>query len=176
MTSTDGAIRLRRGVGARLAGGAVPFLQTVLTLGVVVWVAMIGMVVGLADAGVNEVLAAAAPGLPVVVLWLVGVTARAQVDDGGLRWRYYRSCAVGWADVERVLLESRLVGAAAGEPVVRVVVGGHRRLVSPASQCRWPALIEFGIAVADRAAAHGVEVVVDRRDGRWDPVLDRPVR
>jgi hypothetical protein len=174
--STQGPVRLRRGLGARLAGGNVPLLQTLLTLGLVVWVALLAITTFVVHPGLGAALRAAGPGLVVVALWLVGATAWAEVNDDGIRWRYYSTRTLPWSDVERVELGSRRVGAQAGEPVVRIQARGRRSLVTPASQCRRPALIEFGNAVADQAAAHGIEVAVDRHDHRWDAVADRPAR
>src|SRR6266545_2408604 len=130
-------VRLRRPVRARLFSGP---LQTLLTLNAIVTVGLLGLAIaGKIDFTdwaqyLFEALLAA--------LWLPGVTAWAEVDDAGLRWRYWMKCDLAWRDVARVALGQRAIaqygpGPDLSQPAIIVRSKGDDEFVRPAAACGW---------------------------------------
>jgi hypothetical protein len=165
-----GVTRLRRSPYARLFAGCV--FQPLLTMGMAI---LLVTLVGLAwFGGFGAVLSGAAPGLPWVAAWLVGVTAHAEVDEAGVRWRYYRTGTLGWADVERVRLGVLIPSGGWGpQAAMWVRVGSRDHVIAPALGCSRKARVAFGQALVAQARAHKVRVEIPRNDPRWSDVARR---
>jgi hypothetical protein len=146
-------VRLRRPVRARLFSGP---LQTLLTLNAIVTVGLLGLAIA-GKIDFNDWAQYLFEAL-LVALWLPGVTAWAEVDDAGLRWRYWMKCDLAWRDVARVALGQRAIaqygpGPDLSQPAIIVRSKGDDEFVRPAAACG-RGRKEFGTAVLRFAAAH----------------------
>jgi hypothetical protein len=96
--------------------------------------------------------------LAAFALWLRGVTAWAEVDDAGVRWRYWMKYDYAWHEVTRIALGQRVVsqvgpGPDVSQPAILVRTRGDEDFIRPAASC-WRHRKEFGTAVVRFAAAH----------------------
>ena len=157
--------RLRRSPAGRLFAGSPA--QWVLTVVLLLDIALIALV---SSAGSPAtVLPAAAPGVVILVIWLLGVGASARADADGVRWRYYLAHHHRWNEIEQVRFGGRRTGPSvqAAQAAILIKVGSREHPITPAYGCgRWR-LVEFGDALIALAEAHQVPVSVDPADERW---------
>lgn len=111
----------------RVAGAALP--QPILfPLSVLLPITLVVQLTGSDGAELSTVVAT-----PVVlILWLVGVSAHAEVGQRGVRWRYYLRHDIPWADVERISLTVTGMGWGARHSIV-VRSGGRDHRITPAA-------------------------------------------
>jgi hypothetical protein len=159
--------RLRRGTAARLFAGS--WFQAVLTVVLIADLAIavvVGWFVG------TRVLLAIWPAIPFLLLWLIGLTAHAGIDDATVGWRYYRRYRVAWHDVESLQFGiTRGATPSLAEPAIRIRAIGRTHTVVPAFGVRGQRLEEFARPLADLATRAGVAVDVDPNAPWWDTVF-----
>jgi hypothetical protein len=91
----------------------------------------------------------------VAVLWVFGLTAWAEADREGVRWRGFVRRQFSWAEIERVaVVRPRLAGVNPGANLV-VRVRGRNRVIGPASMVG-PNLVDFARDLAVLAAERGI--------------------
>src|SRR2546430_10749685 len=100
MTGTP--VRLSRSLFGRLFGGTMP--QMACTLFLVISVPLM-------LSGGDEKLRLGAVDVVVVVLWVFGLTAWADADREGVRWRGFVRRRFSWAEIERVAVVRPLPAA-----------------------------------------------------------------
>lgn len=174
--SVDGArpVRLRRTWGARLASSG---LQLLLTLYVAFTVAFVVLFVATGRAEwqywyfyLLDVLLAA--------LWLRGVTAWAEADDEGVRWRYWIRHEAPWGKVSRVALGERAVlfspypFARTRTPAIEIRARGRDEVYIRPAAAMGRRRREFGTQLLRLAREHGVRAEVT--GGRWNEPVTRP--
>lgn len=156
--------RLRRSLYARLYAG--PPFQPLLTAGVLIQLVIVAALAWYG--GLGTLLSAGAAGFLWPAAWLIGVTAHAEVDGAGVRWRYYRTGRLAWTDVERVRFGVRTTSAIwTQRAAIWVRVGGRDHVIAPALGCSHAARTEFGRALVAQARAHKVRVEIPPNDPRW---------
>lgn len=167
-------VRLRRPALARLFSSP---LQTLLTLYAAVTVGLVvAAVAGSLDWSywylyIIDVIAFA--------VWLLGVSAWAEVDDNGVRWRYWMKTELPWRDVSRVALGQRArvfqtrPGPDFGQPAVLVRSKGDEDFIRPAAGCGRRRR-EFGTAVLQAAQAHHKRTEVIGRHWSQAATTDEP--
>lgn len=112
-------------------------------------------------------------------MWLLGVTAWAEVDDEGIRWRYWTKQDYAWREVSRVALGQRAVtplyaGPDIRQPAILVRSKGDEDFVRPALRCGRKRR-EFGDAVLDLAATHRTHTeVIGKHWGRRPTTHELP--
>jgi hypothetical protein len=159
--------RLRRPLVARLFASG---LQLFLTFVAVITIPVLGLTIWKGDLAMWPFLLV---DVLLVALWLRGVTAWAQADDEGLRWRYWARWDHPWSKISRVTLtrhSNTFAYHAAGPPIILVrAKGGDEDFIVPARGCGRHRR-EFGSAVLAAARAHGVRTEVTSTG--WDEKPD----
>lgn len=172
--TTSGRVRLRRTWNARLFGS---WSQLALTLYAAAFLALLGLQ-GASGSLSGRYWYFYLVDAVVAVLWLRGITAWAEADEHGVRWRYWTKTDLPWRRVERVALGERAVLASpqplprTREPAILVRTKSHD------TEIIWPARgmsrrrREFGTALLALARAHGVATAVT--GGRWNEPVTSP--
>jgi hypothetical protein len=164
-------VRLRRPLYARLFSSGLQALLTVYTAVTVGFV--VAAVAGSFDWAYWYVFVF---DVVVVGVWLLGVTAWAEVDDRGIRWRYWMKHDYPWGDVSRVALGQRAMspmfpGPDVRQPVILVRCKGDEDFVRPAVLCRRHRR-EFGNALLQQATAHRKHTEVIGKHWDLQPTTD----
>lgn len=152
-------VRLRRPLLTRLFSSALQTLLTVYALAVAGM--LVAAVAGRLDWSYWPLYLV---DLAAVAVWLLGVTAWAEADDSGVRWRYWMKQDVPWRDVSRVALGQRAIvqygpGPDRSQPAILVRGKGDEDFVRPAAMCGRHRR-EFGTAVLELAGRHGKQTAV----------------
>jgi hypothetical protein len=159
------AQRLKRGIGARLLGGML--FQWALSFGlaiipaVLIFTAIIAITSHIAWPFDGSDALSLLPGSPCAAIWLMGVTAHAEVDETGVSWRYYVRHAYAWDEIEEIEFGGTLLAAGQTplrQPAIFVIAGGHRHKVAPAVGVSARHLSEFGHRLGLEAERHGISV------------------
>ena len=148
--------RLRRSVLTRVMGGA--WFQWLLTLQLAFLAWALVAAPGLEAGQLGPLILLF---VPYAVLWTSGVTAWAEVDDTGLRWRYFVRVQLTWAQVTGIELTSRSTPGVIGpsQRLIRIrTAQGPARLIAPALSGGQRDTAEFALAVVAAARQHGVPV------------------
>lgn len=155
-------VQLRRPVLARLFSSALQTLLTVYAL------AVSGMVVAAVSGKLDwSYWPLYLVDLAAVAVWLLGVSAWADADDGGVRWRYWMKQDIAWQDVTRVALGQRAVvqyrpGPDRKQPAILVSSRGDEDFIRPAAMCGRHRR-DFGTPLLALAAQHGKRTAVTGR-------------
>lgn len=147
---TGDRIRLGRSLAGRVAGGAL--FQ--LVLGIVAIVLLIRAIVPTSGSHGSSELTTLVVGLVALALWLLGVTAYAEADAEGIRWRYYLPHRVRWSEIERISLVLVNMGWRDRHLIVVRASGEDHRII-PASACG-PGRTEFARQLLSYASTQGV--------------------
>lgn len=150
-------IRLQRSLLGRIAGGAL--LQPLLALLTVLLPVRLILAVMSSD-GTSQAGAIAVIAGVLIALWTLGVVARAEADDEGVRWRYYYAHDLRWGEIEQVSLVTRGTGRLGLRHQILVSAGGRQYAITPAS-AGGPGRIEFARDLLRLAASHGVAAGFD---------------
>jgi hypothetical protein len=150
-------IELDRPPWARLLSGF--RLQGLIALFTVLLAARaIGQAAGAIDSGSPPLGGTLLATLAFLLVLLVGATGHAEADEAGVRWRYYAPHSYRWDEIERIELQVVGVGITGVRHLIGVRAGGRTHRITPAAE-GGAGRARFGRALAELAAARGVEVV-----------------